>query len=708
MATDAADLEAARLKVEELRSLVRYHEHRYHVLDAPEIGDSEFDALYRELVDLEARFPQLVTPDSPTQRIGGAVAEAFDVVEHREPMLSLSNVFDGDELREWYARVQRLTEVEHIELVCEPKIDGLAVALVYRNGTFRLGATRGDGVRGENITNNLRTIAEIPKMVPVGQPALVDFAEPIPWAFEVRGEVFMTQQEFEHLNARRAEAGEPLYMNARNTAAGSLRQLDPSVTGSRNLDLIVYQVGWVEETDPQLHTPSEARPAPQHGRTSTHWEALQWLMRIGFPTSHHAKQFADIEGAVDFCQRWLSLRDRLDYAIDGVVVKVDDIALQRQLGIVGREPRWATAFKFPAEQAVTRLHAIKVSVGRTGVLTPFAVLEPVVVGGARVSIATLHNAEQVAAKDVRIGDDVIVQRAGEVIPEVVGPVRSRREGRRAEINRFEMPVQCPACKKAVEREGDGPAHYCSNPRCAPRVARSVEHFASRGAMDIEGFGEQMAARLTELGFVHSVADIYALPEKRADLLELDGIGDKTLDRLFEQIEASKTRPLRQLLVALGIRHVGGETARDVAVHFGSMDALRAATLEEIEAIDGIGPIVAQALRDYLDDEANLAEIERLEGYGVRMDDEVTARGGLLDGEIIVVTGRIERWSRNEVERLIKELGGRVTGSVSKQTSYLVAGEGGGSKRAKAEELGTQVLSEDEFVAHLRERGWDGE
>ena len=325
-----------------------------------------------------------------------------------------------------------------------------------------------------------------------------------------------------------------------------------------------------------------------------------------------------------------------------------------------------------------------------------------------MSIATLHNADQVAAKDVRIADDVIVQRAGEVIPEVVGPVRSRREGRRAELRKFEMPQDCPACTAQVVREGDGPAHYCPNLGCPPRVARSVEHFASRGAMDIEGFGEQMAARLTELGFVSGVADIYTLPDKRAELLELDGIGDKTLDRLFEQIEASKGRPLRQLLVALGIRHVGGETARDVAVHFGSMDALREASLEEIEGIDGIGPVVAQALREYLEDDANIDEIERLAKYGVRMDDEVTARGGLLDGEIIVVTGRIERWSRNEVERLIKELGGRVTGSVSKQTSYLVAGEGGGSKRARAEEVGTEILSEDEFVAHLRERGWDGE
>ena len=680
-AGDTRDLEAARLRIEELRSRVRYHEHRYHVLNDPEIGDSEFDALYREVVDLEERYPELVTPDSPTQRVGGAIAEAFEAVAHREPMLSLSNVFDAGELRSWYERVQRFLEVEQFDVVCELKIDGLAISLVYEGGRLRVGATRGDGLRGEDITSNLRTIRAIPLAVDL---------DDTPPAFEVRGEVFMPQAEFERLNAERAEAGEPLYMNARNTAAGSLRQLDSSVTAGRRLDLVLYQIGWIEQAE---------RPASQSA-------ALEWMRQAGFPTSPYVERFEDIEEAAAFCEAWVRRREELPYAIDGVVVKVDDVSLQRQLGVVGREPRWATAFKFPAEQAVTRLRDIQVSVGRTGVLTPFAVLEPIVVGGARVSIATLHNAGQVAAKGVLIGDDVVVQRAGEVIPEVVGPVLSRREGREDELREFEMPGRCPVCDTPVVREGDGPAHYCPNPRCPPRVARSVEHFASRGAMDIEGFGEQMAARLTELGFVRGVAGIYALPERREELLELKGVGENILERLFAQIEASKTRPLRQLLVALGIRHVGGETARDVAVHFGSMDALRAATLEEIEAIDGIGPIVARALRDYLDDDANIEEIGRLATAGVRMDDEVTARGGLLDGEIVVVTGALERWSRNEVERLIKELGGRVSGAVTKQISYLVAGAGGGSKRDRAEAIGAEILTEEEFVAHLHERGWD--
>ena len=687
-AESGRDLEAARLQVEELRARVRYHDYRYWVLNQPEVGDSEYDTLYRELVDLETRFPELITPDSPTQRVSSVVSEAFDVVEHREPMLSLGNVFDAEELRTWYERVLRLVERESVALVCEPKIDGLAIALVYRDGAFDVGATRGDGLRGEDITINLRTIRSIPL---VGRHPLNVAASPLEYAaaFEVRGEVYMTRAEFERLNAERAEAGEALYMNPRNTAAGSLRQLDPAVTDSRRLEIIAYQLGWLEGGE-----------AP-----SSQWDALAWMSAAGFPTSPYAQRFEGFEEAARFCEDWVRRRDELAYAIDGVVVKVDEVSLQRQLGIVGREPRWATAFKFPAEQAVTRLRDIQISVGRTGVLTPFAVLEPVVVGGARVSIATLHNAEQVRAKGLLLGDDVIVQRAGEVIPEVVGPVLSRREGREDELREFEMPSKCPVCGTPVVSEEDSPIVYCPNLRCPPRVARTIEHFASRGAMDIEGFGETLAARLTELGFIESIADIYDLPSKREELLELDRIGETLLDRLFAQIEASKTRPLRQLLVALSIRHVGGETARDLAVHFGTMDALRAATLEEIEAIDGIGPIVAQGVFDYLADPANAAEIDRLTAAGVRMDDEVSARGGPLDGDVVVVTGALDRWSRNEVERLVKELGGRVTGSVSKKTSYVVAGEGGGSKRAKAEEIGTEVLSEDDFVALLEERGW---
>jgi DNA ligase (NAD+) len=648
------------------------------VLAEPEIGDSEYDRLYRELVDLEAAYPELITPESPTQRVGGQPAEGFATVEHREPMLSLSNVFDGEELAAWHARVSRLVEREQFPMVCEPKIDGLAIALVYRGGRFVQGATRGDGRRGEDITSNLRTIRSLPLQASIEDP---------PAAFEVRGEVYLSRAEFERLNQQRAAAGEQLYMNARNTAAGSVRQLDPAVTARRNLGLLVYSLGWSEG------------PMPVRSQ----WEALEWMAKAGFPTSPHAERFETLEEVVNFCEAWIERRDTLDYEIDGVVVKVDDFALQRQLGIVGREPRWATAHKFPAEQAVTRLKEIQVSVGRTGVLTPFAALEPVFVGGANVSLATLHNEDQIRLKDIRPGDDVIVQRAGDVIPEVVGPVLSRREGRTLEP--WVMPSECPVCGTAVQRDPGEARYYCPNRDCPVQLARQLEHYASRGAMDIEGLGEQMSFMLVQMELVKTLSDLYSLHEKREELLAIKGIGAKTLDALFARIEASKQQPLSRLLIGLTIRHVGGETARLLARHFGTMAALRAASIEDLDALDAVGPTVAVAVYQSLHDERTSALIDRLAEAGVRMDEDISARGGTLEGLTIVVTGALDRWSRNEVEDLIKRLGGRVGSAITRKTDYLVTGEGGGSKRSKAEQLGTPILEEDGFLELLRERGW---
>ena len=670
-------IEEAQLRAEELRTTIRYHDYRYHVLAQPEMGDSEYDRLYRELVDLEAKYPELVNPDSPTQRVAGEAAEGFATVEHRVQMLSLSNVFDSTELRAWHARVARLIEREQFAMVCEPKIDGLAISLVYREGRLATGATRGDGSRGEDITSNLRTIRALPLVI--GGPA--------PRAFEVRGEVYMPRPEFERLNTERAAAGEQLYMNPRNTAAGSIRQLDPSITASRRLALFVYQLGWVEGAAP----------------VSSQWKALEWLRGLGFPTSPHARRLEPIEEVETFCAEWGARRDTLDHDIDGVVVKVDEFGLQRQLGVVGREPRWATAFKFPAEQAVTRLRSIDVSVGRTGVLTPFAVLEPVFVGGATVSLATLHNEDQIRLKDIRPGDDVIVQRAGDVIPQVVGPVLSRREGR--DLAEFEMPSVCPVCGTPVQRDPAEARTYCPNRDCPVQLARQLEHFSSRGAMDIEGMGEQLSFRLVHEGLVRTLSDTYELPSKRAALLELAGIGDKTLDALFANIEASKRQPLHRLLIGLSIRHVGGETARAIARHFGTMEALRAATLEEIQAVEGIGPIVAQSVHAALADERTGALVDRLAAAGVRQDEELASRGGPLEGLQIVVTGALDRWSRNEVEGLIKSLGGKIGSSVTKNTSYLVAGDGGGSKRTKAEQLGTPILDEAGLLQLLTAHGW---
>ncbi|MCC6237763.1 MAG: NAD-dependent DNA ligase LigA [Dehalococcoidia bacterium] len=680
MTTDARALEAAQLHAEELRTTIRYHDYRYHVLAQPEIGDSEYDRLYRELVDLEEQHPELVTPDSPTQRVGGQAVEGFATIQHREPMLSLGNVFNGEELRAWHARVCRLVERDAFAMVCEPKIDGLAMSLVYRAGRFATGATRGDGTRGEDITANLRTIRALPLVAGRGE-------DRSPEAFEVRGEVYMPRPEFERLNAERAAAGEQLYMNPRNTAAGSVRQLDPAITASRRLALFAYQLGWVEGRAP----------------VDSQWGALEWLRALGFPTSPHARRLQTVEEVEAFCAEWAERRDSLEYDIDGVVVKVDEFALQRQLGIVGREPRWATAFKFPAEQAVTRLRGIDVSVGRTGVLTPFAVLEPVFVGGATVSLATLHNEEQIRLKDIRAGDDVIVQRAGDVIPQVVGPVLSRREGR--DLEAFEMPSACPVCHTPVQRDPSEARTYCPNRDCPVQLARQLEHFASRGAMDIEGLGEQLSFRLVDLGFVRTLSDLYALPDRREELLQLEGIGAKTLDALFARIEASKRQPLHRLLIGLSIRHVGGETARALALYFGSMDALRAAPLEEIMGVEGIGPIVAQSVHDSLHDERTAALVDRLRAAGVRQDEDISARGGPLEGVQIVVTGALTQWSRNEIEELIKRLGGKVGSSVTKNTAYLVAGEGGGSKRTKAEQLGTPILDEDGLLEVLRDRGW---
>ncbi len=676
--------EAARERAEALRGQIRYHDHRYYELGEPEIGDGEYDALLRELRALEERHPELSTPDSPTQRVPGQPQQPFGVAEHRTPMLSLGNAFDARELGAWHERVLRELDAPGVAMICEPKIDGLAISLLYEQGRFARGATRGDGLRGEDVTANLRTLREIPAAVRRDETDVAD----TPPSFEVRGEVYLTREEFERLNQERARAGLQLYMNPRNTTAGSLRQLDPAVTASRDLRFFAYQLG---------RAAGEGAPASQS-------QALSWLQQAGFPTNPHARRFESLDEVTAFCTSWEERRGELPYEIDGIVVKVDEIALQRQLGAVGREPRWAVAYKFPAEQAVTALRDIEVSVGRTGVLTPYAVLEPVVVGGATVSKATLHNESHITELDIRVGDDVIVQRAGDVIPQVVGPVLSRRRGTE-NLRHFEMPSRCPACGHAAARDEGDAGLYCVNRDCPAQFERLVEHYASRGGMEIEGLGEKLSRQLVGEGLIRSLSDIYGLATRREQLLALERMGERRLDNLLGQIEASKARPLRRLLVALGIRHVGEETATALAVHFGEMEALAGAASEELEQIEGIGPTVSRSVVDYLGDAGNRALLERLRAAGVRMNDDVSARGGPLEGETIVVTGALERWSRNEVEALVRELGGRVGSAVTKQTTLLVAGAGGGSKRVRAEELGTPIRDESSFRELLAGRGW---
>ena len=675
--SETREFSQAKLRSEELRALIAYHEHRYFVLDSPEISDAEFDQLMAELRSIEAAHPELITPDSPTQRVGGAPVETFGIIEHRVPLLSLANAFDADDLRAWHRRVSNLLERDDFQMVVEPKIDGLAVALVYDRGQLTTAATRGDGTRGENITQNVRTIRTIPQRLP---------SKEAQGRFEVRGEIFMTKSGFEKLNYDRGEAGLPLFASPRNSAAGSVRQLDPKITASRPLDAFIYQLGWQKD-----------------GRSfASHWDALQWFERLGFKVNPNIARFDTLDEVAAFAAEWTEKRESLDYEIDGIVVKVDSLAYQRQLGVVGREPRWAIAFKFPPTQATTKLLRIDVNVGRTGTLNPFAVLEPVRIAGATVKLATLHNEDDIHRKDIRVGDTVIVQRAGDVIPQVVGPVLVKRARR---SKPFEMPKNCPVCGTEVVRPQGEAAYYCPNRQCPAQRYRLLEHFVSRGAMDIDGIGEQLAYTLMDRGLVRDGADLYFLHKKRDALLGLERMREKSVDKLLRGIEASKNRPLARVLVALGIRHVGGEVAATIANHFGSIDAIMDASVDDIVAIPGIGEKIADSIREHFALDENRAVVEKLRRAGVNLREESGgAREGPLSGLSFVITGRLERLSRDAAESLVKRCGGGAASSVTKKTDYLVVGAEPGSKLAKAQKLGTSILDEDAFFALLRDKG----
>jgi DNA ligase (NAD+) len=669
------ELQRAKLRVEELRSQLAYHDYRYYVLNQPEVSDAEYDELMQELRKLEEQFPQLITPDSPTQRVGEQPAEAFGIVEHPRPLLSLANAFSEDDLRAWYKRAAALAETNGFAMVCEPKIDGLAVALVYEGGRFVEGSTRGDGVRGENITQNVRTIKSLPLRVTNGK---------LPQRFEVRGEVFMTKKGFERMNEERAERGEPLFANPRNSAAGSVRQLDPRMTADRPLDCFVYQLGWQEDGN-----------APP-----THWKTLEWLRSLGFKVNPHIERFEDLDDVLRHCREWTERREQLDYDIDGIVVKIDDLRLQDILGAVGREPRWAIAFKFPPTQRTTTLLGIGINVGRTGSMNPYAILEPVNIGGATVKMATLHNEEDIKRKDVRIGDTVIVQRAGEVIPQVVGPVVSKRTGKE---KRFVPPKKCPACKTPLVRPEGEVMRYCPNRACPAQAFRLLTHFVSRGAMDIDRVGEQLALTLLKKELVSDPADLYFL--KKEDLLGLERMAEKSAQHVIDAIDASRARPLERVLFALGIRHVGSETAALLARHFGSIDALIEARAEELASVPTIGPVVAQSVHDWLRDKTNRKLIQKLRKGGVRMEAAApAAREGPLSGRSFVITGTLSGMSRTEAEARIRALGGVAASSVTKSTDYLVAGDSPGSKLDKAQKYGTKVLSDDDFMSLLRKHG----
>ncbi len=679
----------ARLRSEELRSQINYHNRKYYQDDSPEIADAEYDQLMNELRAIERDFPELITPDSPTQKVGAAPLTTFDVVEHREPMLSLGNVFNDEDLQAWYRRACDRYDADSFPMVCEPKIDGLAMALVYEDGKFVQGATRGDGRQGENVTANLRTIASIPNTLKGAFPS----------RFEVRGEVYMTKSGFEAMNtkigeeneAREAAGRKPvaLYANPRNAAAGSVRQKDPSITAGRPLAMFMYQLGWCEGAYP-----------------STQSEVLAWLGDMGFTVNPEIRRHETLDEAKERIRWWGEQRERLDYDIDGAVLKMDDASAWPSMGVAGREPRWAIAFKFPPQQRTTKLRQIAVNVGRTGALNPFAVLEPVIVGGATVSMATLHNEGDIHRKDIREGDTVVVQRAGEVIPQVVAPVVSLRDGSE---KIFEMPAECPSCHTPVVRDPDAAAIYCPNAACPAQQIRLLEHFGSRGAMDIEGLGEKTAYLLFRCELVGNVADVYDLTAERLegveDLRTKKGALSKTGENLLSGIEKSKQRPLTNVLFGLGIRHVGFETARLLAAHFGSLEAILAAPAESLQAIEGIGPVVGESIVAWADRPQNREIIRRLIAAGVDPQEEprtIAAAEGLLQGLTLVVTGTLSSMSRAEAEDLIRSLGGKVGSSVSKSTAALVVGDSPGTKAAKAQQLGVRTIDEPLFLRLVEE------
>jgi DNA ligase (NAD+) len=682
-------------RIDELRRLIRHHEERYYVLSDPEIADAEFDALMRELQRLEAAHPALASDESPTRRVGGRAAAGFATVEHAEPMLSLDNAYSEDELRAFDDRVRRGLgeEGQLIEYVAELKIDGVSIALTYEDGALVRGATRGDGTRGEDVTSNLRTIRAIPlRLKEMGSGVIYR------GHIEVRGEVFLPRKAFERINTQREQDGEPLFANPRNAAAGTLRNLDPALVASRGLSAFFYQlVG--------------GAGAPEGAPLRRHADTLEHLRGAGLPVEPHWQRCAGIEPLVAFCAEWAEKRRVLEFDTDGVVIKVDELAERRLLGTTSKFPRWAIAFKFPAEQKTTLLRRIEVNVGRTGAVTPFAMLEPIFIAGSTVSMATLHNADDIARKDIREGDVVLVEKAGDVIPRVVGPVVSRRP---ADAHPWQMPADCPRCGAALHRAEGEVVWRCENTSCPAKLQRGLEHFASRSAMNIDGLGESLIAQLIEQKMVADYAGVYALqPGALAQLtsssLRGDGreivrrFGEKNAAKVVAQIDRSRSNELWRLIYGLGIRHIGERAAQVLAEAFGSMPALAAASVEQLQATSEIGPVLAESVRSWFDEPGNQRLLERLSVAGVRMDVPPEQRkghaaDGPLSGRTYVLTGTLAGMTREQATTAIERLGGKVAGSVSRKTAGVIVGEDAGTKADKARELGVPMLDEAAFRA----------
>jgi len=672
-------------RLTELREQINFHNYRYHVLDDPVISDAEYDRLLNELKRIEAEHPKWITPDSPTQRVGGQVSERFAKVPHPAPILSLANAFSGDDVRDWFTRISKLIpEGRQVQFTVEPKIDGLSVVLHYRDGVFVQGATRGDGNIGEDITPNLRTVRALPLKIPVnssrpgsharrGGVGATSAPATVPATLVVRGEAFIELQAFEEMNAQIEKDGGKTFANPRNAAAGFLRQLDSRITATRPISLLCYQIVATDGATPR-----------------SQFELLGYLSAIGFPTTDIVKRFDSLDQAIAYAEAWIDKRDTLSFEADGVVIKIDDLDLQQELGIVGKDPRGAIALKFPAREATTKLLDVGVNIGRTGIMAPYAILEPVNVGGVTIERATLHNYDDIARKDIRSGDRVIVKRSGDVIPYVSGPVAAARTGKEKIIA---PPKKCPFCETpTIRREGEV-AIYCPNRDCPGKLDRAVQFFVSKGAMDIDGLGDKIASQLIETGLIEDVADIYAIT--RDQLLELEGFAEKKADKLLASIEASKARPLDRLIAALGIPHVGSVAAEALAGQFGSIDKFMQADEEALTQIEGIGPTIAASIVEWTQRKDHVELVARLKKAGLTTKAERAAidqSGGALTGKTFVITGTLSR-PRDEIATLIKSVGGKVTDSVSQKTDYVVVGEAAGSKLAKAQQLGVTILDE---------------
>jgi len=690
-------------RIAELRRLIRYHEERYYILSDPEIADVEFDALMKELERLEGENPDLVTTDSPTQRVSGRPAAGFDTVEHAEPMLSLDNAYSEEELRAFDDRVRRgLTAagqtVETIDYVAELKIDGLSLALTYENGTLVRGATRGNGVRGEEVTSNVRTIRAIPLKLRHPDPQGPRRAAEGP-RIEIRGEVYFPRKLFERVNKERAAAGEPLYANPRNTAAGTMRNLDPALVAKRGLSAWMYQMVGGPKGSPPRSPEGEGSDveADLQVRLDTHAETLEALKAWGLPVEPHWRRCRGVDELLAFCREWEEKRRSLDFDTDGVVIKLDRIDLRAVLGTTSKFPRWAIAFKFPAEQKTTLLKSIEVNVGRTGAVTPFAMLDPIVIAGSTVSMATLHNADDIARKDIREGDWVLVEKAGDVIPRVVGPILSKRS---PDAQPWQMPTVCPRCGSDLHRAEDEAVWRCENTSCPAKLQRGLEHFASRGAMNIEGLGESLVAQIIGAGLVKDYADVYALTAEK--LAQLERMGQKSAAKVKLQIEKSRTNELWRLIYGLGIRHVGERASQVLARAFGSMDALCAATIEQLQDTSEIGPVLAASVRSWLDEPRNRELIDRLRAAGLNMEVPPEERAlavapGPLKGKTYVITGTLSSMTREAATAALERLGAKVAGSVSKKTTGVVVGADAGTKAEKARTLGVPMLDEAAFL-----------